>query len=428
MKKTLVFILAALMALSCLAGCRNKPGGASTSQEKVPEVSGSSAAGYVNPFTDAPPEGDVFVMNLAFGQDLWPHSSCYPFLSLRVLSKRPLDTTDCTVTMPIRTAYETNVIELSVIPAPATDRTMEASGYYTGAFPYYLYQAYQGMDWKELARLAAAQEENPLSEDGKAYDALLLKNWSDFLSLTAKDLPLFYIYEVQISFLQTLTDGKEIFDEECSRIELHLGDFDAVLEGGSFRLHADGLQIMTVGIHPHFLGNPLGELSCPYNDGIFSLNQIMDMDVLENITLTDFSLPESRIELLQLNVTVSSENGTSMDFCWDGQSPLELKAGDYVSFAAVVRDPAAANRRVETENGAVVTACYVYSGRFMALLRFDCGEEKGSWVTEYNLIRYPDPWEAYAVWFGGVDVASYYLDYVRPYDNLWHREIEGAVP
>ena len=431
MKRSLFPWFAAAMLLAlCLMGCKSKPE-APAIQDTAPTVGATEGAGsavipaaqpaYANPFSELPPEGDVVVTNLAFGQDLWPDYSYYPILTLRVLSKHVLDETDCSVRMPIRTGYRAAAHQLSVTPAPAGELKTE------GGFPYFLYQIYRGTDWKKMAELELdAASGNELNAYGEQYRG-------DYLALTARDLPHFFLYEVQIQFPAS-AEGNTIFDEECSRIELHLGDFDTVLDGGSFRLHADPLPLEPykndtwLGVKPGMLANPIGTASCPWNDGIERLELLMDLDVQEDVTLTSFSLYESRIELLELYVAVSSESGGSMDFAWDGKTPMKLKAGVHVAFSAVIRDPLAANQTVETDRGVVVRSCYDYASRIIGILRYDCGADKGTLWTEHNLTRYPNPWETYAVRFDGLDISSYYLDYYQPFFNSWRAEFTEVQP
>ena len=105
-------------------------------------------------FTDWPASGDVKVLDLAFGQDLWPDYSGYPILTLRVISKRPLNLEDFSLSMPIQTGYTASVEELPLWREP--ENTAVQMEY---AFPYYLYQIYEGTDWKALAELARLAEE-----------------------------------------------------------------------------------------------------------------------------------------------------------------------------------------------------------------------------------------------------------------------------
>ncbi len=422
MKKTMIIILAALLALSCLAGCKNKPGTAAATEATVPQETSiypTAPADYANPFSDVPPEGDVIVLHSGFGQDIWPYYSYFPEFDLYVISKRPLDTTDFSLTMPIQTGFTAEVYDLSVIPAPSEDLT---SGAQTGihVFPYYLYQIYRGTDWKEYTRLQQKLENMDVFADVEAYnatkearDTLALQYWQDYLSLTARDLPVFYAYQIQVRFTM---DAAAIYDEECSRIELHLGDFDTVLEGGSFRIHAESPPLQApsqdgwLGIHPGILG-PY-RANCSFGDeGIERVEMLMDLDATEDITLTDFSLYGGRLECLQLNVTISSDRGGSMDFYWDGKTPVKLKAGEHLDISAVVRDPSG-------------SGSYGCGARSLAILRYSCGEETATHFAEIILESRPDLWEAYAVWFDGLDVSSYYKDYYQPCWNAWRDEFK----
>ncbi len=424
MKRTLIFILAALLLLSCLAGCKNKPETAVSTEATAPQETSifpTAPAEYANPFSDTPPEGDVFVTNLAFGQDIWPYYSYSLTLHLQVVSKHPLDTSEFSLTLPIRTSYRAEVNEIPVIPAPSQENDVGLN-----TFPYYLYQIYRGTDWKEYARLQQRLSSDDYSADPKAHeenrtarDGIALQYWQDYLSLTAKDLPVFYAYDVQIDFSACFGDDS-LTTEECGRIELRLGDFETVLEGGSFRIHAEAPPVRNTkddkwfGIRPGTLG-PYQVTCDPWNGGVELVTGLMDLDAAEDITLTGISFYESRLEILQLNVRISSEDGGSVDFYWDGKSKVKVPAGSHLDVDAVVRDPQGSDS-------------WEYAARSLLLMDYICGEEQGTHWTECILIRDPNPWETYAIWFDGLDVSSYYRDYSLVYDSDWRAEFTEAQP
>ncbi|MBR6120046.1 MAG: hypothetical protein IKQ04_06995 [Oscillospiraceae bacterium] len=432
MKKTRIFILTALLLLSCLTGCGSEPEptASASTEATAPQESSirpTAPAEYANPFSDTPPEGDVIVLNPGFGQDIWPRHSGFPEFDLYVISKHLLDTTDFSLSMPIQSGYTAEVNEISVIPAPNLDMPSDANTAIHGihTFPYYLYQIYRGTDWKEYASLQQKLESLDIFSDPDDYnatqearDTLALQYWQDYLSLTARDLPVFYAYQIQVRFSM---DTAEIYDEECSRIELHLGDFDTVLEGGSFRIHAESppLEVPSfdgwLGIHPGILG-PFRAYCWAWDQGIERIEQLMDLDATEDITLTDFSIYGGRLEVLALNVTISSDSGGAVDFYWDGKTPVKLKAGEHLDITAVVRDPS-------------WSGSYNYGARSLAIMRYSCGEKTATHLAEIILESAPDLWEAYAAWFDGLDISSYYRDYYR-YDwrNDWRAEFTEAQP
>ena len=430
MKKTRIFILTAILLLSCLTGCGSEPETTVVTAATAPReasIAPTAPAEYANPFSDTPPEGDVIVLNPGFGQDIWPRHSGFPEFDLYVISKHLLDTTDFSLSMPIQTGYTAEVNDVSVIPAPNLDMPSDGNTAIHGihTFPYYLYQIYRGTDWKEYTRLRqelnnmeGSEDIQKINEIQKALDSIALQYWQDYLSLTARDLPVFYAYQIQVRFSM---DAAEIYDEECSRIELHLGDFDTVLEGGSFRIHAESppLEVPSVdgwlGIHPGNLG-PFRAYCWAWDQGIERIEQLMDLDATEDITLTDFSIYGGRLELLQLNVTISSDSGGAVDFYWDGKTPVKLKAGEHLDITAVVRDPS-------------WSGSYNYGARSLAIMRYSCGEKTATHMAEIILESAPDLWEAYAVWFDGLDISSYYGDYYR-YDwrNDWRAEFTEAQP
>ena len=431
MKKVSACCLSLLLLLALLfSGCKQEPELTTNPPEsREASVPPASPAEYRNPFSTTPPEGDVVVLNLCFGQDIWPDYSYDPTLVLRVLSKHALDTTRFSVSLPIQTGYEAEVHPVTVYPKP---QNPDESGLQY-PFPYYLYQIYRGLDWGRLAELERAARENPSAENTQALQSYGEQFRSDYTALTARELPLFFLYQVEISF-PTSAAGNPLYDEECDRIELRLGDFETVLEGGSFSIHAESLPLEPLpedeqpGLSLNSYAGLTGAVSFPWNDGIERLEGLMELEAMKDVVLTDFSFCKSRIEILQLHLTIASENGASMDFFWDGKTPVKLKTGDRLTIDTVFRDPLAANHTVDTAEGPAVSSNYDYAARIYPILRYTCeGDPCTAWA-EYNLTRYPDPWESYAVWFDGLDISGYYMDYYQPIVNAWRSEFEGAKP
>lgn len=415
MKRILLF---AVLILICFLGCtgRQEPQTTDTTiSEQAAQIAPTAPDRYANPFSKVIPSSDVIVTNLCFGQDIWPDYSYYPSIILRVLSKHPLDYRDCSVTMPIRTQYTVSAREVPVIARPQS--IMEDG---SGAFPYYLYEIYRGTDWKTLANMIGDGSEPVSPEKTEQIQALQNQYLSDFNRLTTNELPSFYTYEIEISFPDSYS-GNTIYDESCGSIGLHLGDFETELEGRSFEIHGAPLPLepyrpdgSCVGCKQLIMNN--GTVIYPYSKGIASVDEVMGLEILEDLTLTGFTFHESRFEILKLSVAISSESGNAMDFLWDGVSPIRLHAGDQVMLSAVVRDLA------WTEN------TYEYAARLYPILRYECGEEKGTSFGEYYVTYYPDPWETYAVWFDGLDISGYYKNYYQPIFEPWRAEFTEAQP
>ena len=429
-----VFLVLLLCFAACDDGVGSESGGVTALEDatsvlvSTPDSSAQSSEKQIEyHFTDSRPIGDVKVLNFAFGQDLWPDYSAYPVLTLRVISKRPLNLEDFSLTMPIQTGYTASVEELPLQREPEADEG--SGGEYP--FPYYLYQIYEGTDWKSLAELARLAEETEdamkAREYQTAYQNEMNRLYPAFQKLTERELPAFSLYEIRIR-IPSSYEGNEIFNEECSRIELHLDDFDTVLEGKSFRIHKEPLPFKPLmdangspeGVKQRYFGSTTGERSYPWNDGYIQLPYLMWIEALENTVLTDLSLYQSSVEIDELQVKLFSEDsGSAKDFFWDGKSPLKVKAGESVLISARLHDPDAGTRLTETAEGVTASSSYGYSARVYAILQYQCDGREGSALVEENLSRVPDPWEAYAIWFDGIDVSSYYLDYYYPILDEW---------
>ena len=410
MKRRIIsLLLAALTALS-LCGC----GGRTAPVQENDNVIPTAPKTYANPFGPEEKDRSWVILSDAFGQEIYPNSSWWPCLELWVLSKEALDVGDVSVTMDIQTPYEIVCDEF-----PVSRKLDEWQGdnmydFLDGDFPYYLYQCYRGTDWEKLRTLlkAALEEDpelgsDPYEEAGEAvtaYKEYLGKFWEDYRSLTPADLPTFHLYrlDIYLGFVDHQFVGNVACDETCDRIEVHLDTIDTVLTGGSFTIHSETLVKSWEGGLRQKTWGCVG-YTAPCFDGYVRCDGIVQLVAEQDAVLQRYRFQGGGLELVKARLRIGdSEESASLDFMWDGESPMYIAAGSYISMDVILYDPAAAEH-----------PSYDYARRAYGLLEYTFDGKEGKIDTECLVHNQHNPWEAYAVWFDGVDVSGFYRNYYQ---------------
>ena len=138
-----------------------------------------------------------------------------------------------------------------------------------------------------------------------------------------------------------------------------------------------------------------------YGDGIGRLFT-HSFTAEEDITLMEYKVWEEQFSVLDLIVTISSNTGYSVDFYWDGSSPIDVGTGDRVSVTAIIHN-------LDMEN-------FSYYQKMHSELVYAVGEQLYSAVTEMSCSSTitTNLHELYAIIFDGVDMEHYYRDYYYP--------------
>ena len=268
-----------------------------------PENRGSSLCEY-------DPDRRLYIMENHMSLDIY--STMWYQLRFSVISKDPIDMQ--TVSMALPVPYE---IELLVFQRELKRQTEWVTGVYSDeAFPYYLYQAYRGIDFT----------------DDNQQDAVL----EDFKRLQPEHLPEFYAYTLVVMF-----PNNDVIEEPGS-IEYA----DITIEGetyrvdpGNVRLHPD--EEDPIIDHAALLPNDStgsGEFQQLYSDGIVRLVPILNYRAEKETVLSKIYMVNEGFEILGVEVTkVYQENGEykSIKFVWDGNSPLMLNPGDSIQLRPI---------------------------------------------------------------------------------------------
>ena len=346
-----------------------------------------------------------------------------------VISKKPLNKDSIQVSLPIANSYTFMVSdwgEHSNLRETFYTGLEEGQEYGTVSsdswLPYYVYQNYIGVDFELLGAkwqsyldevqkrsdagetVASEAEMATLNEFETMRDAAL----ESFKALKADETREFYVYSVLILFSRDTENAvEEVVTELTVTIEgtqytPFTGEIHLIPSARPIRYEKRTSMLFSM---MNTRGTGL------YADGIGRLFT-HSFTAEEDITLMEYSVWDEQFSVLDLIVTISSNTGYSVDFYWDGSSPIDVGIGDRVSVMAIIHNP-------NMEN-------FSYYQKMHAELVYSVGEQLYSAVTEMSCSSTitMNLHELYAIIFDGVDMEHYYRDYYYPTSEDWRTEYQ----
>ncbi len=348
-------------------------------------------------------------------------------LNFLVISKRQLSKDSIQVSAPVVNAYTYIVADWVAdleIPFRETFYTALDEGQQLGEvssdcwLPYYVYQAYAGVDFAKLGELwqIYLNEGEKRDEAGDYYasdaetaaynefvtfrDAAL----SAFKALQADQTREFYVYQVSIAF------GRENAVDEV------LTELTVTIDGTQYspftgQIHLVPSKIPTCYTKTRMSLIPLLQTPAAglYGDGMGRLVTHI-FTAQDDLTLTECIIREEQFSVLDIIVTISSKTGNSANFYWDGKSPIDVRAGDSVTVEIIFHNP-------DMDH-------FSYFQKVHPELVYSVGEQSYSETTEISCssIFTMNLHELYAIIFDGVDMESYYRNYYYPIFEDWRTE------
>lgn len=427
-KKNMLRICAACLIAVILCGCQPtltpEPTSPGNSEPTAPLIQGlPMPENPGNTLISYDPEREIYFFGCEnVDSTIYLKSGGVIGLEILLMSKSPLDPTRIQVSAQIQNAYEVQVLDLSqheslretVYTALTKDQKMDEISS-PSWLAYYMYQCYAGVDFTQLGQLwqdylAAAQERidagylSPGAEETAAYEAFVDmrdKDISAFQALTGDQTREFYVYTVNLIF-----DTKSTVDE-------YLHEIDITIDGVVFHQEIGQLHLVP-DLAP--AAYPRRKLSSsfsmvapgttPYSDGLCRAPSFQ-FKAEEDMTLLSYNILEEQYKILDMFLTIQSNDGTSANFRWDGSSPVYLTAGDSVSAVLIFHNPAMGefsyNQTLHEE------LVYELEGKTYS-------HTAASFFGSTVLCNYHD---LYAVVFDGVDMESYYRDYYYPIYEPW---------
>lgn len=346
-------------------------------------------------------------------------------LNFLLISKRQLNKDAIQVSLPITNSYLYNVTDVGEeMSFRETFYTALEEGQQLGEvssdlwLPYYVYQGYIGVDFAQLGALwqkylnegqkrTDAGEINASEAELAAYDEFVKMRDAalpGFKALLPDQTREFYVYYVSV-----------IFNRENAVDEV-LTEFTVTVDGTQYTPFTGEIHLVP-SAHPanyaeqksmlfHILQTPATGL---YGEGKGRLVTHM-FSAEEDLTLTEYIVREDQFSILDLVVTINSRNGNSASFYWDGNSPIDVFAGDSVSVELIFHNQDMENfsyfQKLHPE-----LICSKGSQLYSEVVEISCSS---IFVMNYH--------ELYAIIFDGVDMESYYRDYHYPLFEDWRAE------
>ena len=340
--------------------------------------------------------------------DFYPNGQCRN-VGFFILTKEPFGKENIKVRIPIETGYEVSVDDWSKYC-----HSLEYDGYTHTVYGLdsYQYLSLQGIDWRGFSQLyhdcynaynlADAVENTdpalyeqlqrlyiePFHELHDAYKAA-------YESCSEDDIPLFYIYSIEIY----LTD---LCNEKTNTVEVDLGDETYILDIGEWRFHSELPEQFDVYSDPTGIRRiNMQTLSFDGDadwEGYALIRDAVWFRTTKDISLTALTAEEIESELIGCRVKyLDPQENPTMDFYWDGKTPLDIPANTNVAINVYFFD-----ERFTSYEVTLTT---------MLKLDYDVDDTHKSFTTPAFMHRQNNIWDTYLMAFHGYDIGEYYTCY-----------------
>ena len=340
----------------------------------APQNPGSSLCAY-------DPDRELYISGENVYLDYYVNVSVHAAFKLYVLSKQPLEAEDISVTFPVDLPFLVNVVSEDVQRSTtgkvsSSENAIQQRNY----LPYYVYQAYKGVEFSTREDLSLYPEFEALRQDS---------------------LPEFYVYVINIA-MHEITEIQETVVLES--LDITIGNQTHTVRLGGVRI----LPESEFPAHGEVAGRMAnsGKYYQLYNEGIVRLPDAIRLERLkQDITLTGLYMVDEQTEILDIAVRLISD-GNELEMKWDGKMPLYLYAGDSVYVDLIVRDL----RTAELCSSVLFQICAQYTDA--------AGQQLCAVMNKADLsmVNYH---ELYAIIFDGVDMEPYYSNHYYPRYCAW---------
>ena len=386
MKRIICYFLVCVVILACIAGCVTNQPTNNTSTTTLPEETkpekGSSLAEY-------DPEREIYFLfgnrycdfyNGQKNQTLW-------WVTYYMISKNALDLDGISLSLPTEHPYSVEKFEEKV------ERGTEYMLNNTKGMPFYVYEAYQGIDFSDLYSEQYQQDvENALTA---------------FKKLTVSDIPELYVYSFLVEFDHNIPyKGEEITYAEVT------------VDGEVYRQDIGCVRLMSDEDCP-FAYETTGRITVTnvisglYNDGLFQYSFGGNYTAWADMTVKELTFLGEGWTALRLHVT-GTIGGMSSNFEWDGKSPFDLYEGDTISISGVLHNPHLDD--------------LTYQFLLQAVMSIEVdGRMYGEGFAQ-RVVADTNYYELYAIIFDGVDMEPYYRGYYYEKNELWRKAYLDKIP
>lgn len=371
MKRKLFCGLMAFLLLFSFAACTNSPVENSEMSQEEFEMSQESSEQALSETKPIPIVENYWNLACENTYVTFYHDSPCKFLEYELVSAFPLKEDELVVEVEADAEIKFTASYIDV---------EKVEGNENEAFPLYIYQCYQDVDW--TGDLSVFKKENLYR---KEYE----------VALSNGELPQLYRYRFMIAFDFDQLDSvvnvnalKLTLRGQTKRFELGSLILDGVTENTYVEAPvSQGLVVSDAPIH-------ISE------DGTIDLT-FVDSTAQEPVTLTGVSFFENDSDITEFSLVLTQTDGTVTEMIWDGHIPIQVLEGEQVSMRLGYKDARFAGV-LEGSLGRHIEVHYLSAdgkecSKFM----------QGTYRVKQGL------YDLYAA-DNGADVLSYYLDFFIP--------------
>lgn len=341
-------------------------------------------------------------------------------LNFYIFTREKVDADTISVELPIKNLYKVTVsdcVDCRLTEIMLTKKEERNSQVISrNALPYYVYQAYKGVDFAGIvserqAELAAGN----ISDGTPRWQALLKGEKDNFSKLQPEHLPEFYAYQVYV----VIPAGPDKVAESFETMDVTIGNQIYTKQIGNITLIPEKIPTkipigtMQNEIADQFYTHAVGTTQQLYSNGI-GYEYLLEFTASQPITLTGIHTLDRYTQLLNTILTLEKADGSVAEFRWDGQSPIDISEGQKLGMTVFYYNPNMDN--------------LWYTAEMCIEVDYTMAEEIASIFLRRTL--YPvgmNLHEAYAMIFEGLDMESYYMDFYYPIYKPWVEEYRTIV-
>ena len=379
-KRNIARILAFLLLLSVLVGCAEQASTqASTADTTAPtETEPSKGSNLV----EYDPDRQIYFLSKNRYHIYFQGVSGIPMFTFEFFSKEKLDLDTITVSVPSANVYTVEIYE-SDIPHATEFMSKEHN-----TMPLRVYEAYYGVDYCDYGSDAFKQQAAAAKEA--------------FQNLTEDEIPTVHRYSVLV-----------LFEANVPRVDEEITYVDVTIDGTHYQPTIGCFKLVSKENSPYTLDMVLDGFSGRvfhdqlYNDGLYKFSLAYNFEAKEDMTITGIEFLGDEWEMLSLGVW-GTVGGMSVNFSWDGKSPIDLYEGDKIDISGVLHNPHLDGITYDIGLYIVVNA--------------EVDDEAKYFYSTHRIATRINPYELHAIIFDGIDMEPYYRGYYyQQTTELWRK-------
>ncbi len=375
---------------------------------KVTEYTGS-------PIFEADPDREIYISLQNQDCDFYP-GMVYTGAAFEIITKEYYKPEEIKIVFPGKTRYKTKVTERNDEFQHIEWDEMPGYNFHSDGQHLFHYLCLHHADLRTFAQMQSDSDFagavwNELSHKGKMTEEIFNDLDGNYMkpleelkeqymeAYTGQDKVTDYnAYSVNVDF-----DQKHYVDETIEYLDITIGEKTYRVEFGQWRIHANAPIELTqspkgVKVGDNTIQNTGGD--SPFGGGYVKTGWIR-FSTESDIAVVGLRCSEnSDIEILGAQIKGGAEDG-SMDYLWDGKSPLNVAKGSAVEMSLYLYSDG-------FKEYEMARTCFFY----VDYVTVSTGA-KGTMAVPCHLSRHNRFWDTYCLMFLGVDLGEYYHYFPR---------------